>query len=365
MLAGIQQQPVHCYSIGFESEGYDEMDYARIAARHFGLVHHEYYVTPSDLVAAIPLVATAFDQPFGNSSALPVYHCALRAREDGFSRMLAGDGGDELYGGNARYATQKVFELYHRLPEWLRRNVLEPPATRWSPFRTAPGLRQAGGYIRHSRVPMPDRMETFNLLHRLGESALLTPEFLECVETEMPLGQQRQTWSESDARSLVNRMLAFDWKYTLADSDLPKVRGATQLAGVSVSYPFLSRELTDFSLSIPPSWKLRGTRLRWFFKEALRGFLPQEILAKKKHGFGLPFGPWCIRHPGLRRLAEDSLEGVAARGLVRREFVRELLANRLAEAPGYYGEMIWILMMLEQWMQSEPHKHPLPSLLTT
>ena len=71
-------------------------------------------------------------------------------------------------------------------------------------------------------------------------------------------------------------MLVYDWKYTFADSDLPKVRGATQLAGVSVGYPFLSRELTDLSLCIPPDWKLKRMKLRWFFKEALRDFLPKE-----------------------------------------------------------------------------------------
>jgi asparagine synthase (glutamine-hydrolysing) len=145
-------------------------------------------------------------------------------------------------------------------------------------------------------------------------------------------------------------MLAYDWKYTLADSDLPKVRGAAQLAGVSVGYPFLGRALTDFSLSIPPQWKLKGLKLRWFFKEALREFLPPAILRKKKHGFGLPFGHWTLRHDGLRNLVEGSLQGIARRGIVRPQFTAELLTRHLPEAPGYYGEMVWILMMLEQWL---------------
>jgi asparagine synthase (glutamine-hydrolysing) len=360
MLTRVRGEPVHGYSIGFESAGYDEMEYARVAARHFGVVHHEYYVTPDDLVSAIPRVAASFDQPFGNSSVLPAYYCALRAREDGHTRMLAGDGGDELYGGNSRYALQKVFELYHMLPEGLRRSVLEPPATRWSAFRKVPGLRQAGGYVRHSRLPMPDRMAAFNLLHRIGETALLEPAFLERVDAARIREQQRATWQAARADSMLNRMLAYDWKYTLADSDLPKVRGATRLAGVSVGYPFLSRELTDLSLGIPPQWKVKGLKLRWFFKEALHDFLPAAILRKKKHGFGLPFGPWCLRHAPLRRLAEESLEGVAARGIVRSGYARELLAKRLPEAPGFYGEMVWILMMLEQWLRRIRRKQSLP-----
>ena len=199
---------------------------------------------------------------------------------------------------------------------------------------------------------MPDRLDTFNLLSRLGEKELFEPDFLESVARQRPQEQQRNTWNECNAKSLVNRMLAYDWKYTLADSDLPKVRGATDLAGISAGYPFLGRALTDFSLSIPPDWKLKRLKLRWFFKEALRGFLPDEILRKKKHGFGLPFGAWMLRHARLREMVHESLQRVASRGIVRPSFVGELLDKKLSEAPGYYGEMVWLLLMLEQWLQA-------------
>jgi len=352
MLTKLRGRPVKAYSIGFEAEGYDEMEYARMAARHFGLEHHEYYLTPDDLVTAIPKVAASYDQPFGNSSVLPAYYCALKAKEGGCTRLLAGDGGDELFGGNSRYAMQKVFQLYHALPAGLRRTVLEPAATQWGMFRRVPGLKQVGGYVRHSSVDMPDRLDTFNLLSRLGEKELFEPDFLLSVARQRPQEQQRETWNECSATSLVNRMLAYDWKYTLADSDLPKVRGATDLAGISAGYPFLGRELTDFSLSIPPDWKLKRLKLRWFFKEALRGFLPDEILRKKKHGFGLPFGAWMLRHARLRDMVHESLQRVSSRGIVRPSFVGELLDKKLSEAPGYYGEMVWLLLMLEQWLQA-------------
>jgi len=352
MLTKLRGKPVKAYSIGFEAAGYDEMEYARMAARHFGLDHHEYYLTPDDLVSAIPKVAASYDQPFGNSSVLPAYYCALQAKEGGCTRLLAGDGGDELFGGNSRYAMQKVFQLYHALPAGLRRAVLEPVATQWGVFRRVPGFKQLGGYVRHSSVDMPDRLDTFKLLNRLGAEQLFEPEFLASVVRQRPQGQQRETWEECDAKSLVNRMLAYDWKYTLADSDLPKVRGATALAGVSAGYPLLGKELTDFSLSIPPDWKLKRLKLRWFFKEALRGFLPDEILRKKKHGFGLPFGAWVLRHAALREMTYASLQRVASRGIVRPSFVGELLDKRLLAAPGYYGEMVWLLVMLEQWLQA-------------
>lgn len=116
MIGEVSGQQTATYSIGFEAEGYDEMEYARIAARHFKTEHHEYYVTPDDLVRSISAVAQYYDQPFGNSSALPAYYCAKMAREDGVGKILAGDGGDELFGGNTRYAKQKIFGYYDSLP---------------------------------------------------------------------------------------------------------------------------------------------------------------------------------------------------------------------------------------------------------
>ena len=150
---------------------------------------------------------------------------------------------------------------------------------------------------------------------------------------------------------LVNRMLAYDWKYTLADNDLPKVSGTTALAGMATAFPLLADEIIDFSMKLPDDYKLRGQQLRWFFKEALRGFLPDEILTKKKQGFGLPFGVWATRHAPLKALAVGSLNSLAQRGIVQPAFIKTLIEQRLPEHPGYYGEMVWILMMLEQWLQ--------------
>jgi len=338
------------YSIGFEAEGYDEMAFARIAAKRFGAEHHEYYVTPADLVRSIPEVARHYDQPFGNSSALPAYYCAKMAREDGVTRLLAGDGGDELYGGNARYAKQRVFGWYDAVPGVLRRGLLQP-LLEGTPIGALPLARKGRSYVEQAKVPLPDRMQMYNLLLRLGTADVFTPDFLARVDAEDPLRQQRAVWQQTGEASALNRMLAYDWRYTLAESDLPKVCGSTSLAGVAVAFPFLERGVVDFSLALPTDYKLKGLKLRWFFKEALRGFLPDEILTKKKQGFGLPFGVWATRHPGLRNFATDTLHSLAGRGIVRREFIETLLAEKLPAHPGYYGEMVWILMMMEQWMQ--------------
>jgi hypothetical protein len=111
-------------------------------------------------------------------------------------------------------------------------------------------------------------------------------------------------------------MLAYDWRYTLADSDLPKVRGATRMAGIPVAYPLLTDRLTDFSMALPPDWKLRRFKLRWFFKEALRGFLPDEILGQEEKGLRPALWRVDDRTPALmgtgRRFAEQTSPNAAS-----------------------------------------------------
>jgi asparagine synthase (glutamine-hydrolysing) len=138
---------------------------------------------------------------------------------------------------------------------------------------------------------------------------------------------------------------------TLAQSDLPRVCGTTTLAGVGVGFPLLDAQLVDFSMRLPADFKLRGSQLRWFFMETLRGFLPDRILVKKKQGCGLPSGVWAHGHAGLNALARESLLSLSTSGFIRPDFEQSLLDQRLAEHPGYYGEMAWILRMLEKWLR--------------
>jgi asparagine synthase (glutamine-hydrolysing) len=340
---------VHTYSIGFDAEGYDEMEYARIAARHFGARHHEYYVTPDDLVRSISEVAGAYDQPFGNSSALPAYYCALKARADGVTKLLAGDGGDELFGGNERYAKQKVYRHWGRAPWPLQ--ALAAAVVNLPGADALAVLRKGRNYIRDARQGLPDRLCNYNLLLRLGPQDVLQSGFLASVHPQSVFQQMQQVWGLAQADSEIDRMLAYDWRYTLAESDLPKVRGTSSLAGVKVGYPMLDDALADFSMTLPEDYKVRGQTLRWFFKEALRDFLPEAIITKKKKGFGLPFGVWATRHAALNAMASDSLRSFGTRGVVRAEFISTLLTDLLPRHPGYYGEMVWILLMLEQWLR--------------
>ena len=350
LLTQLRGKPAKTYSIGFAAEGFDEMAYARITARHFATSAHEYYVTPQDVVNAVPVVARAYDEPFGNESAVPTYFCARMAHADGVRVMLAGDGGDEIFGGNARYAKQKLFEAYGIVPRAVRRGFIEPLALR------APGgdrfapLRKIRSYIRQASVPLPERLESYNFLQRSPLVDVFEPEFLSGVDPAQPLTLQREIYQGALSRSPVNRMMHMDLQFTLADNDLRKVSRMCEVAGVEVRYPLIDDALVEFSGEIPPSFKVKGLKLRYFFKQALKDFLPPETLAKSKHGFGMPFGLWLRDFKPLAELAHESLDSFARRGIVKQDYVKQLLSQHETGHATYFGVMIWVIMMLERWL---------------
>ncbi|SMF94885.1 asparagine synthase (glutamine-hydrolysing) [Methylomagnum ishizawai] len=341
------------FSMGFPIEGYDEMAYARIAAAHFKTQAHEYYLSPDDAVAAIPQIAAAYDEPFGNSSALPTYFCAKLAKAHGMNLLLGGDGGDELFAGNTRYATQRLFQPYLALPGAVRGGIE-------TAFRALPEslagtfpLRKLVRYLEQAKTPLPDRLHDYNFLHRIKLDAVFAADFLAQVDGDAPLEIQRASYQRPASASALNRMLYLDWKTTLHDNDLVKVNQMCELAGVAVAYPMLDDAVVELSCRVPSAMKLKLGQLRWFYKQAMADFLPPAILAKSKHGFGLPFGVWLKEHPPLRELAYDNVLKLKDRPYFRPSFLDEAIQMHQSGHAGYYGELIWILMMLELWFSAK------------
>ncbi len=355
-LGKVTGQRARTFSMGFGVPEYDELRYARIASQHFNCDAFEYDITPEDVVTALPLIARAYDEPFGNSSAVPTYFCALKARERGITHLLAGDGGDEIFGGNERYVRQAVFEHYRRIPAGLRSGLIEPLARLIPPELGFAPLRKARSYIDQARIPLPERLESWNFIYQTGLSTMLEPGFLRAIDPQAPLRLMSEIYQSTPATTMLHRMLYYDWHITLADNDLRKVGSMCELAGVKVSYPMLDQRVVDLSVRIPPGRKIEGGQLRSFYKKAMAGFLPQEILTKPKHGFGLPFGVWLKTHARLQELIYSLLQALKGRGIVQPAFLDRLIEQHRDGHASYYGYAIWDLAMLEAWLQA--HEQP-------
>ena len=353
-LTAARGAPVDTFSIGFDADGFDEMEYARCAAERYGSRANEYYLKPADIVTAIPVIAREYDEPFGNDSAVPTYFCAKAARDSGFKNMLAGDGGDEIFGGNARYAKQRLFELYERLPAVLRRGMIEP-MTHLPGLSNRFPLSKLKSYVRQAKVGLPLRLESYNFLHRTPLDRIFTADFINAVDPSSADTTLTEVYERTASDHYINRMMHLDLKFTLADNDLRKVGTMTEAAGIEVHYPLLDDRLMAFANHLPVDYKVRGQKLRWFFKEALTDLLPEKIINKSKHGFGLPFGVWSTQYAPLGEIVGDSLACFKQRGWIQPAYLDHMHGMLRGPHATYYGVMIWVVMMLERWLQENEH----------
>ena len=351
LLTQVEKDSSNAFSVGFGVAEFDEMEFADTASEHFGCQHFKYEVTADDIVDAIPKIAATYDEPFGNSSAVPTYYCAKLAKENGVDHLLAGDGGDEIFGGNERYVRHRIFEAYSKIPGPLRTALLEPMADALDPENSWLPFRKFSSYVRQARITLPERFESWNLIYREGPEQVFSDEFLKSVDPAAPLKHMQDVWNSCPSDDLLDRMLWYDWKFTLADNDIRKVSTMSELAGVHVSYPMLEEGFVDLSIRVPSKEKISGHELRTFFKNAVRDFLPEKIIAKQKHGFGLPFGQWLKTHKALQELVYSSLDSLGERGLFKQEFLDRVAAEHREGHASYYGYAIWDLVMLEQWFQ--------------
>jgi asparagine synthase (glutamine-hydrolysing) len=343
-------KPAQTFSIAFDNEAYNEVEYARIAARHFGLKSVEYWVTPEDVLSFLEIYPNMYDEPFGNSSAVPVYYCAKRAKEEGIDVLLGGDGGDEIFGGNQRYSANLVFERYYAIPKLFRNYALEP-LLRMLPD---PGVfRKARRYIRRAKMPNPERFFSYNLLADSERSAILQPDFLSGLDAECFMNLMRDHFKRISPAHVTDALLYLDMKITITDNDLRKVNQMTEACGLRTRFPFLNRDLVDFSACIPPPLKATHARTRVIFKEALRGFLPEEIIEKKKHGMGVPVGLWIKNQRPLSALVEQFLlhEKAYIHQYIQPKYIENIWHQMQKESTPYFGDNLWVFFILELWLK--------------
>ncbi|TFW35383.1 asparagine synthetase B family protein [Massilia horti] len=323
------------------------------AARRLNSTHHERVVGPGDVADAIPQLAAGFDQPYGDPAALGAFHCALAAREAGIQRLLGGTGASLLFGVRPPCAAQLRLSSYERLPAALRQLVFEPML-----FRVAGSLHGPVAALRERVVqamePLPARLRHASALAAYGASNVFEADFLDALDPGAPQAAQEQAWWLAQGRDELNRMIAVELQYGLADRTLPALEQACQLAGIEVAWPYLSDAMVAFAARVEPRLKRQTAWSRGLLHSALRTVLPPRLAAARGRCFELPLGRWLQADTRLRTIAFDSLNGLRRRHIVRGDFIDTLLARHLPAQPARHGAMVWMLMMLEQWLAQHP-----------
>lgn len=342
---------IRTFSIGFDEQLFDELKFAKLAATRFNTDSKYRYVGEIDTVEAIPKLVKIYDEPYGNASAVPTYYCAALAADNGIERLIAGDGGDENFGGNERYAKDAVYRAYARLPTILRRGVAR--FAEFDVFDNGHFMRRIRNFVRRGATNNPERFYLDDSFASDFFTELLTDDLKNQILQDSSLAIVKDHYDRALGKAELHRLMYVDLMMAIADTDITKVHRAAQASGIDVAYPYLDTRLVEFAGRLRAKWKVRGVKKRYLFKQAVKGILPHEIMHKKKHGFGLPIAEWARRKGEFRELLHDTLhsQSFKQRGLVNPGFVDRLLGEH-DRGHWDYSPGLWRLLMLELWCQS-------------
>jgi len=337
-------QPVKTFSIGFREDSFDELKYARVAARHFGTDHHEFIVTP-EICSIVDELVWHFDEPFADVSAIPTYMVSKLAREH-VTVVLSGDGGDELFAGYTRYGVDQKRSGFALLPAFLRHRVMRPLSDR------LPHGAWGRNYLNNIALNPIDRyLDSVAVFTILNKQSLYTVGFRQRIAGEDDtISRIRDYASQVRTSDAIDRLLYIDSKSYLPGDILTKVDRMSMAVSLEARAPLLDHKLIDMVTRIPASMKMKGNETKLIFKKAIRSIVPAEILDRPKQGFGVPIQKWINNQ--LRERMRDMLTSAQARGrgYIEPRYVDLLLSEHNSNRRNHCRKL-WALLMLELWHQ--------------
>lgn len=343
LMSQLSERPVRTFAIGFVGEpSFNELDYARQAADRYGTDHHEFVVEP-DAVELLPKLVWHHDQPFADSSAIPTYLVSQLTRQH-VTVALSGDGGDELFAGYERFAAARLAERWAWMPGWVwdaaaRLLHALPESTTYRGV-----VRRARRFFEAAGLPPLDRY--------LSWVGLFSAELREKVlasGTEMDVRASFHRYLDQ-VRDMdpISQLLYLNTKTYLADDLLVKADRMSMAHGLETRSPFLDHELVHWAARLPVDLKLQGTSTKYILKRALHGLVPDDIIDRPKHGFGVPVGCWFRAE--LSGYVRETLLGRRAldRGYFRPEGLRWLIEQHQTGRRDF-GHQLWTLLTFEVW----------------
>jgi len=311
--------PIHTFNIGFEEPSFDESRYAQQVAKHCGAHHHSEVLSMADLPGLIPKALSSLDEPMGDGSLLPTYLLAAFAQRH-VKVALSGDGSDELLGGYDPFKALGPASVYHRLIP--------------RPIHTAIQWLAARMPVSHRNMSFDFRIKRFLAGMNYGPKlwcpvwmSPLEPDELQELLAE-PMAAEEiyedaiRVWEETPGQGLTDRVTLFYTNLYLQDDILTKVDRATMAVGLEARAPMLDIDLVNFIRQLPARFRLRGHQTKYLLKRALEPYLPQDIIHRGKHGFGMPIGAWI-----QQGLVDIGREGS---GMLNSAFIQKRLGDHRA-----------------------------------
>jgi len=340
---------VKTFSIGFEDPSFDESKYASLVSQFLGTEHFEQRMTPKDLLDIVPNLPDILDEPMADASILPTYLLSKFTRQY-VTVALGGDGGDELFAGYPTYLAHKFarqYELFlgklHPVIQFLG-NLLPVSDNNISfDFKVKKFL---------SGIGYPD-----GIRNSVWLGSFSFPEIEKVVSSEilnhfdrLRLAEEISSYEEKfPKRDLTTLLQYLDLKLYLQESVLVKVDRASMACSLEVRAPLLDYELVEFMMRLPSALKLKGLTSKYILKKAMKNFLPNEVIQRKKKGFGVPIAKW-VKGP-LKELFGDLLspDRIKKEGFLNPDYVSALLNDHLMNKKDN-RKQLWTLLVWELWV---------------
>ncbi|MBN9412883.1 MAG: asparagine synthase (glutamine-hydrolyzing) [Candidatus Paracaedimonas acanthamoebae] len=349
ILQSLSSSPIKTYSIGFEEEGFNEAENARIIAQYLKTDHHELILTPQDATSVISQLPKYFDEPFADASQIPTYLVSNLARKS-VKVVLSGDGGDELFAGYNRHRiAARMQKIYSFLP-LVFRNII-------------------GNSIKLGNEDFWDRMIPSSLLPQAGDKLYKFANILKSKDAkelyEILLSQRKTSTnflrnqhntnifqSENQFSNFMDSIQYWDLIKYLPDDILAKVDRASMAVSLEARVPLLDHRIVDLAWKLPLNMKIRDGSTKWILRQILYRYVPKGLVERPKMGFGIPLGKWLkgpLRDWGEEFISENRLENSA---FFEVKQVRQMWQKHL-QGQGNYQHQLWSILMFEAWKEDQ------------
>ncbi len=327
---------IKTFTIGFKDAAFNEAEHAKKVANYLGTEHNEYYCTTKEAQDIIPTLPYFYDEPFGDSSAIPTILVSRFAREQ-VTVALSADGGDEIFAGYSRYdQLSRIYKVQQKVPALLKK--LGAKAINILPAKS---MRQ---------VKIASLLTQTNLL---STSDLVSSHFL--VED---LKQLISSFSQHDLNlnelnsipdlGFINTLLAADYKTYLPDDILTKIDRAAMSVGLEGREPWLDHRIIEWAARLPVELKYNKGNKKYLLKQLTHQYLPEQLMNRPKMGFGIPFDKWMKGDLKPMVLATINETSLSQQNILNKEYVLNLL-NNYYEGRSKEDWQIWLIFMFMLW----------------
>jgi asparagine synthase (glutamine-hydrolysing) len=346
IMANISSKPIKTFSIGFKEKDYDESDRAELVANHIGSEHTLHILGHEDLLKVVDETLSYFDEPFGDSSAIPSMMVAKKAREK-VTVVLTGDCADELFGGYEKYLGAYYSKKYISFPIFIRKAFEALIKIIPHTSLTNHTLRKIKKVIQSSNLLPSERyLNLVSLGYNSNDKTrLLSSNWCKPVEnTILKFFNQLGEFDE------LTRTFFSDVKLILEGDMLAKVDRACMINSLEARVPFLDSSMLALSYQFPHEFKILGTNKKRILKETFSDLLPKETFKFSKRGFGIPIRIWFKNELKNELISVLNKPFIETQGIFNQEYIDKLLVDHLSGKENN-SPKLWLLFVFQKWYQ--------------